>query len=298
MIRALCLDCGASSTKWTTLMGDKVLKSGSADYITGHIFTENEWTRVGNTLNEIKASIGNVEQVVLGVTGLDASIEVSQKLRVMASSIFETSSVLVMNDMQLAYSAFLSPGEGILIYGGTGSVAASIDLNGNFHRTGGWGFMIADEGGGFWIGQQVLRHLTDGWDLGDFDWNDPLTSLAMIQAGSRNWNDLRAFVYGGGRHAVASLAPVVAEAMNRGSEVAAEILKGAGIELGKLALVLQARLKTKKFVAHGGVFKIHNLIFESLMQHVNQKIELVDGDIAEHWIKKNLINIDRTSFQD
>lgn len=292
MARALCLDCGASSTKWATLSGDGTLRSGSADYITGHIFNDSEWARVSKTLKEIKEQTGIAQQVVMGVTGLDASMEVSRKLRTMASSIFETESVVVMNDMQLAYSAFLSPGEGILIYGGTGSVAASIDSQGEFHRAGGWGFMIADEGGGFWIGQQVLRHLTLSWDIGNFDWNDSLTSLAMTQAGCRNWDDLRAFVYGGGRHAVASLAPVVAQAKNNGSEAAVEILEGAGRELGKLALVLQARLKTKKFVALGGVFKIDNMIFESLKRNINQEIELVDVEIAENWIKKNLINVE------
>lgn len=137
MKRIVCIDCGASSTKWTLQSADGNLISGSASFLTGHIFDEKEWQRVAKVLQEINKQVGPVDEVVMGVTGLDGSDKVSVELHLLVGSVFDSDSVTLMNDMQLAYSAFLEPGEGVFVYGGTGSVAASIDKDGNFHRSGG-----------------------------------------------------------------------------------------------------------------------------------------------------------------
>ena len=290
MKNVICIDCGASSTKWTLQSADGSQSSGTTSFVTGHIFNEAEWQRVIEVLQSIRLEAGPVDEVIIGVTGLADSNRVSKQLHLHLRSIFETSSINLMNDMQLAYSAFLLPGEGVFIYGGTGAVAASIDKEGNFHRAGGWGYLIADEGGGFWIGKQALKHVTSQWDMGNFDWSDPLTALTMQKANSRNWDDLRSFVYGGGRQAVASLAPVVSNAKSEGSKAAELILNDAGHFLANLALELQNRLNTKRFVAMGGVFKIDSSIFESLTSKLNEKIELVELEISQAWLMRNFKN--------
>ncbi len=290
MKKVICIDCGASSTKWTLQSADGNQTSGTTSFLTGHIFNETEWQRVKKILQSIRSESGPVDEVIIGVTGLDDSDQVSKQLDLHLKSIFETTSVNLMNDMQLAYSSFLFPGEGVFIYGGTGAVAASIDKEGYFHRAGGWGYLIGDEGGGFWIGQQALKHVTSHWDIGNFDLSDPLTELTMEKANSRNWDELRAFVYGGGRQAVASLAPVVAHAKLEGSKTAELILHEAGQNLANLALKLQKRLKTKRFVAMGGVFKIDRSIFDSLESKLNEKIELVELEISQAWLLRNFKN--------
>lgn len=49
---------------------------------------------------------------------------------------------------------------------GTGSVATRLESNGEATLYGGWGFPIADEGGGAWLGQQAVRALIDSMDTG------------------------------------------------------------------------------------------------------------------------------------
>lgn len=286
MKSVLCIDCGASSTKWSWRTSDGFIKSGKAAHITGHIFEEAEWQRVTSILQEIKTETGFLDEVVMGVTGLDGSDRVSKSLKEVLRSVFWTENISLMNDMELAFSAFFTPGEGVLVYAGTGSVAASIDKQGHFHRSGGWGYLIADEGGGFWIGQQALRYVTNQLNSGSLDWNDPLTSLTMAKANAKDWDDLRKFVYSGSRQAVASIAPEVAAAKSYGSETAERILREAGSHLAVLALTLQERLGTSKFIAMGGVFKIDPVVFESLAKKLHSEIELVDSDISKDWIEK------------
>jgi N-acetylglucosamine kinase-like BadF-type ATPase len=80
----------------------------------------------------------------------------------------------------------------------------------------------------------------------------------------------------------------VAKAKSEGSKAAESILREAGSHLAKLALELQERLGTTKFVARGGVFKIARLIFDSLSEKLNNDIQLVDSDISREWILKNI----------
>lgn len=60
---------------------------------------------------------------------------------------------------------------------GTGSVGMRLQENGTEFQVGGWGFSIGDEGGGAWLGQQLVRQLL--WYL---DWQRPLTPLLTAVA--------------------------------------------------------------------------------------------------------------------
>lgn len=80
----------------------------------------------------------------------------------------------------------------------------------------------------------------------------------------------------------------MAEAKALGSREAEAILLQAGKELAKLARELQRRVKAEKFVAMGGVFKIDSSIFQSLVDELPSKMELVDSDISRAWLLRNI----------
>ena len=46
---------------------------------------------------------------------------------------------------------------GIVVLAGTGSIAYGADRRGRTARSGGYGFLLADEGSGYWFGHQALR---------------------------------------------------------------------------------------------------------------------------------------------
>lgn len=52
------------------------------------------------------------------------------------------------------------PGDksGMLLIAGTGSVAIAKKRNGEIVKVGGWGRLLGDEGSGYWIGLQALKH--------------------------------------------------------------------------------------------------------------------------------------------
>lgn len=286
-MNALVVDCGASSTKWAAVAIDGKIRCGTAPYLTGHIFSDVEWRRVESIIGDIAASSPKVGRAIFGITGLEKGTPIAERIIAVAQKHLGIESVEVSNDMELAHSALFEPGEGILIYGGTGSVAVSRDRSGQLVRAGGYGFVIGDEGGGFWIGREALRYVTQFWDLG----KDPNTSILASQilaiASPSDWNGLREYVYKGGRQAVAALAPIVGDSARAGSPKALSILENAGAHLAELTKRLLTRIPTSRFAAMGGVFKLDSIVVESLKNQLGNSIEYIDDDIPELWLLHN-----------
>src|SRR5258708_23671473 len=64
--------------------------------------------------------------------------------------------ILLTNDAELVLSA-LDDAVGIALIAGTGSIALGCDAHGIVTRTGGWGYIIGDEGSGYDIGRRCLQ---------------------------------------------------------------------------------------------------------------------------------------------
>ena len=65
--------------------------------------------------------------------------------------------VRIMSDVEAAYLGALGTGAGVLLLAGTGSIALGRDAAGRWHRAGGLGPLLGDEGSAFWIGRAWLR---------------------------------------------------------------------------------------------------------------------------------------------
>lgn len=73
--------------------------------------------------------------------------------------------VQIVHDAQIALEAAFHEGSGLIVIVGTGSVVFARARDGTLTRTGGWGYLLGDEGSGFALGQSGLRavaHAIDG----------------------------------------------------------------------------------------------------------------------------------------
>jgi N-acetylglucosamine kinase-like BadF-type ATPase len=143
---------------------------------------------------------------------------------------FEASATVV-SDIELAYRANFAQGEGILLYAGTGSVAFTIDKNLDVHKIGGWGYLLGDEGAGYWIGREAIRHTLFALETQQVIKDESLTELILKNLDATDWNSIKEFVYSQERSAVAALSRIVDVAANNGDAVANSILKTAAEHL-------------------------------------------------------------------
>ena len=198
------------------------------------------------------------DAICLGIAGVDRPEDGDAVRGIMRRIGYKTRTVVV-NDALIALVAGAGEHPGVVVVAGTGSIAFGRDSNGRAARSGGWGYLLGDEGGGFWIGRAALAAV-----VREFDGRGPatrLTPLVLEQMRLASPTELIQAVYESGlhRHAVASIAGVVQRAVDDRDAVAREILDRAAAELASAAASVITRLSMRgqvfPTVLSGGVFR-------------------------------------------
>jgi N-acetylglucosamine kinase-like BadF-type ATPase len=98
----------------------------------------------------------------LGLAGLrGAEHATSLQLRLRAATGVD---VVVADDTEIAWRGAFGGGPGIVVIAGTGSNAFGRTVDGRTARVGGYGFLIGDEGSGYWIANQAVRAALRSYD--------------------------------------------------------------------------------------------------------------------------------------
>ncbi|WP_407541793.1 BadF/BadG/BcrA/BcrD ATPase family protein (plasmid) [Deinococcus radiomollis] len=241
----LGIDGGGSGTKWAIFgPNGQPLRQGRLEALTGHLFTDEDRAgartlliRLAEVMQVNSSSLG---AVVAGISGLQQGADVWFQDALADAFGLPPDLVRVTDDVTLAYAAQFSPGEGVLVYAGTGSIGYFQSADGEVCRAGGHGFLLGDEGGAFWQGQQGLKTALYTQDRGQ-EPTGPLAEELRAAVGSLDWPHLRQWVYGGGRAALATLAPAVYRAALAGDPDAQDVTRQAGETLAQLADTLLGR---------------------------------------------------------
>jgi N-acetylglucosamine kinase-like BadF-type ATPase len=200
-------------------------------------------------LLELRQELGNLnpDHITIGITGLGSA----EKIEEYFLKAFPGAKLSIGTDVALAYRSEFKDGEGIYLYAGTGSIAVHITKTGEEISIGGWGFLLGDEGAGYWIGREALRHLMT--QIEELSSLDELSTSISQAVGGKDWPSIRQFVYSKDRSAIAGLTPTVANCASNGSKSAVAILDNAANYLAELALRMEARLKSVNMpIAFGG----------------------------------------------
>lgn len=264
-MNALGIDAGGSGTKWVVVnaAGD-VFKAGRVAPLSGHLYEADSRTRALAVLGTLRSSVASFAPSVAlaGVTGLTKGSAQAAWLEHQILHAFSVERCAVIGDMDLAYRAHYQPGEGIVLYAGTGSIAYHVTNNAQVKRAGGRGYRIDDAGGGYWIGQQALRFIVRQMDAG-LPTSDALSSAVFGQIGSSDWDAIRAYVYASDRSPVSRLAPLVGRAAQQGSAEARRILETAGRELADLAQRLKVQVGQLPVTTVGNAWLVSPLIADA-----------------------------------
>jgi len=167
--------------------------------------------------------------------------------------------VLVVNDALVALEAGAPDQPGVVVIAGTGSISYGRNANNEAARAGGWGFVLGDEGSGYWIGRAAIRAVLRQADRRGQA--TTLTELLLDHFKVPRAQDLIHEVYSGTLRAatIAALAQCVQTAFSSGDAVAIGILRGCADELESLALSVARRLQLVgtpfPFVLAGGIYK-------------------------------------------
>ena len=260
-MHVLGIDVGG--TKTTCLLGDRdgrVVASARGPGANLQAVGELELEKVLHTvMEETLANQGVIPSAIcLGIAGVDRPEDTTVVLSIMGRIGYKAR-LLVVNDALIALRAGIGDSAGVVIVAGTGSIAYGCARNGYAARSGGWGYVLGDEGSGYWMGRLALRAIVREAD----GRGQPtrLTPLVLAHFGVGRPEELLQTVYGEDFKpaAVAALAVQVQKARDEGDEVAGAILDRAAQELVVAAASVTSRLDLTReefaFVLAGGMFK-------------------------------------------
>ena len=182
---------------------------------------------------------GPVDVVCAGAAGVDTPAGLAA-MRVLLSERAPAAMIMVVHDAHLVLAA-AELDEGIALIAGTGSVAWGRDRTGRCARAGGWGYLLGDEGSGYAVVREAVRHA-----LRLADRALPPDRLAGELAGACGVNGTAAlrdhFYARPERRYWAGLAPIVCRLATDG-DVAARLVVGiAGEELADLVRAVHQTL--------------------------------------------------------
>lgn len=177
---------------------------------------------------------GKVAAACLGLAGCDRS-EGLDIIGGWARRVALAEHLSVANDATLLFAAGTPEGWGLAVIAGTGSIAFTLDRNGNDGRAGGWGYLLGDEGSAWLVALNGLRAACRAADRAG-----PPTRLLdafLKQLGTSDPREFIPAVYRGvwDRAAIAGLAPIVLEAAEAGDDVAHKLVVREVTELARTA---------------------------------------------------------------
>jgi glucosamine kinase len=228
--RVLGVDGGQSGIRLRHSLGDRVVEVEGVSHQEGDTIAA-----VANAVIEgwRRGGFDPVDRVVLGLTTAPADADGCDRLCRLVGSAIAAPQVWLADDAVTSHAGALSLGWGVSIVAGTGVACLAVPEHGAARIIGGHGYLLGDEGGGFWIGRHGLRAV-----LRSADGRGPETSLAApARRRFGSLTDLHVRLHAGDRpvNAIAQFAPDVLEAAEAGDAAATHIVDEAARELLLLA---------------------------------------------------------------
>jgi N-acetylglucosamine kinase-like BadF-type ATPase len=268
----LGIDGGQSST--TAMLGDRdgrvvgFGQGGPCNHVEGPGGREKFINAIEACVSQAAPSISR-EDIHALCGGFSGGPHDKQQL---LAEMFPASQVFVTTDATIALAGATAGEPGVIVIGGTGSIAFGRNAFGETARAGGWGYVFGDEGGGFDITRQALRaclRAEEGWG--------PPTTLAqsfLEATGATSMNDLlhRFYTTAWPRPKIAALSKLVDAAAESGDQIAQGILHSAAHELAGYTSAVRGKLfhanEPARIAWIGGVFRSARLLsrFRTLLE--------------------------------
>ncbi len=260
----LGLDIGGSTTRAVRAEGGRCVAEARAGSANVRSVGADE---AGRQLDAVLAGLrtDDVAAVCAGAAGADSD-GARAELRELLAQRLPGAVVEVVHDARLILAA-ADLDAGIAVIAGTGSAGWGRTPDGREARAGGLGYLLGDEGSGYWTAREAVRHVLHRADTGAVP--DALGAALLEGCAVATPVDLFDLFYARPERAFwAGRAGVVAR-LAATDTVAAAILDRAAEALAQLATTVATRLGIAGPVVLGGGFAVHEpALRRAVAQHL------------------------------
>lgn len=230
-------------------------------------------------LKKSNVDVKHVDQIFLGLAGAGRKSDQLEIKRLFDKTPYQ-GKIYVDSDAIIALAGAFGTRPGIILISGTGSICFGKNAQGQMVRSGGWGYLLGDEGSGYFIGSNAIVAA-----LKDFDGRGERTRLLpeiVSYYQLKSIDEIIPLIYQNKitRVQIADLAPLVFRVAAEGDLIAEEIIKSTGKELGILARAVAVKLGFKgeeiKVALIGSIFKQKDY----LINHISKELFEISWNIS------------------
>jgi N-acetylmuramic acid 6-phosphate etherase len=172
----------------------------------------------------------------------------------LCAEIWPKAKIVVGSDRDSGLAAGLGRSDGIVVNAGTGASVTG-RRGDRIEKAGGWGHILGDTGGGYFLSVQALRLILREYDLHRGEAQFTADILRALSLNSRD--DLVRWAQNADKMEIATIAPIVFDAATKGDANAVKIIEeGAGV-LSEYteAVATRLHLLAPKVILLGGLFQ-------------------------------------------
>ena len=203
--------------------------------------------------------------------------EDQQSLSRLSAEIWSTAKIIVGNDRESGLAAALEHGDGIVVNAGSGSSVTG-RRGDRIENAGGWGHVLGDTGGGYFLSIRALRLILREYDLHRVEMQ--FTAKILHALSLNNLDELVRWAQTADKMEIAMLAPVVFEAAVSGDARVMEIIESGAKVLSEYTEAVAARLHllAPKVMLLGGLFHRDSIYTHAFRRRL--KKNLPDARVA------------------
>lgn len=199
-------------------------------------------------LSQANLSHHDISAVGIGIAGASNLHSTDWLIATVKPALLD-SFLVPSSDLEIALVGALAQRHGILVLAGTGSAVFGISPDRTVLQIGGWGYLLGDEGSGYWIGLQALKRI-----IRDFEGNyaplvqsreSALNAKILHHLGLNSARDIIRWLYNqdtAPTTRVGHLAKLVIEEAENDNFDAVNLLQSASIQLHERVDLMRRRL--------------------------------------------------------
>ena len=189
----------------------------------------------------------------------------------LCAGIWPTTKIITGNDRDSGVAAALGSGEGIVVNAGSGSSVTG-RRGDRIEKAGGWGHILGDAGGGYFLVIQALRFILREYDLrrGEVQFAAKILRALSLN----NFDELVRWAQTADKMEIAMLAPVVFQAAASGDTHVMEIIESGAQVLSEYTEAVASRLQmlAPKVVLLGGLFHRDSLYTHAFRRRLKKNL--------------------------
>lgn len=265
--RILGVEGGGTKTAWVLVeRGPEGLRLVDQGKLPPSNFRLTPPERLLSIFRQLPQEVNRVGMFLAGCSVADRSA-----LQLLCAQVWPNAKLVTGSDRESGLAAGLGRSDGIVVNAGTGASVTG-RRGDRIEKAGGWGHILGDAGGGYFLSVQALRLILREYDLHRAEAQFTASILRALSLNSRD--ELVRWAQTADKMEIATLSPIVFEAARNGDPNVVKIIEEGAEVLAEYTEAVASRLSllAPKVILLGGLFQRDSLYVAAFRRRLKKNL--------------------------